>query len=73
MSNASRRPGVQASCLRLAVFSERGTRRDDVLPGLRVIGFERQVVIAFHMGAVRVMTDRVLYGGRNLGAVLSKA
>lgn len=64
---------IQAACLRLAVFPERGTRRDDVRPGLRVIGFERRVVIAFHVGAGRVTIDRVLYGGRDLRTVLSEA
>ena len=57
---------IQAACLRLAVFPERGTRHDDVRPGQRVIGFERRVVIAFHVGAGRVTIDRVLYGGRSL-------
>ena len=30
---------IQAACMRLATFPERGQRRDDILPGLRVIGF----------------------------------
>lgn len=64
---------VQAACLRLATFPERGTRRDDVRPGLRLIGFERRAVIAFHVGAGRVTIDRVLYGGRDLGTVFSEA
>jgi toxin ParE1/3/4 len=58
---------IQAACLRLAAFPERGTRRDHLRPGLRVIGFERRVAIAFHVGAERVTIDRVLYGGRDLG------
>lgn len=57
---------IQAACLRLGAFPERGTRRDDIRPGLRVIGFERRVAIAFHVGAGRVTIDRVLYGGRSL-------
>ena len=60
---------VQAACLRLAVFPERGARRDDVRPGLRVIGFERRVAIAFHVGAGRVTIDRIFYGGRSLDTV----
>ena len=28
------------------VASERGTRRDDVRPGLRVVGFERRIAVA---------------------------
>ncbi len=34
---------IEAACLSLADFPERGTRRDDLRPGLRVIGFERRV------------------------------
>lgn len=64
---------IQAACLRLAVFPERGTRRDDVRRGLRVIGFERRVAVAFHVDAGRVVIDRVLHGGRDLGTLLSEA
>lgn len=47
------------------IASERGTRRDDIRPGLRTIGFERRVVIAFHVSARRVEILRFFYGGRN--------
>jgi len=40
---------IREACLGLADFPERGTRRDDILPGLRVIGFERRVTIAFRV------------------------
>ncbi len=63
---------LQAACLRLATFPERGTRRYDVRPGLRVIGFERRLAIAFHVGPGRVTIDRVLYGGQDLGTVFSE-
>jgi toxin ParE1/3/4 len=33
---------IQEMCMRLATFPERGRRRDDILPGLRTIGFERR-------------------------------
>jgi toxin ParE1/3/4 len=58
---------IQTACLRLEAFPERGTRRDHIRPGLRVIGFEQRVAIAFHVGAERVTIDRILYGGRDLG------
>ena len=64
---------VQAACLRLATFPERGTRRDDIRPGLRVVGFERRVAIAFHVDAARVTINRILYGGRDLGAAFPEA
>jgi toxin ParE1/3/4 len=57
-------------CRKLEDFAERGTRRDDVWPGLRVIGFERRVAIAFHLVGESVIIDRVLYGGRDLSAKL---
>jgi len=30
---------IERACLAFATFPERGTRRDDILPGLRTIGF----------------------------------
>ncbi len=48
------------------VAGERGTRRDDIRPGLRVVGFERRITIAFHVETNTVTIDRVLYGGRDI-------
>ncbi|MRI56583.1 type II toxin-antitoxin system RelE/ParE family toxin [Methylobacterium sp. DB1607] len=45
--------------------AERGTKRDDVRPGLRISGFERRVTIAFTVGPERVTILRILYGGRD--------
>jgi toxin ParE1/3/4 len=50
----------------LQTFPERGRRRDELLPGLRIVGFERRVSIAFHVANRVVTIDRVLYGGRDL-------
>jgi toxin ParE1/3/4 len=47
------------------VASERGHRRDDIRPGLRIVGFERRVTIAFTVEETRVVILRVFYGGRN--------
>ena len=55
---------IEAACLRLAEFPERGTRRDELLPGLRIIGFERRAAIAFIAEADTVRIIRVFYGGR---------
>ena len=60
---------IEAHCRAFADFPERGTRRDDLLPGLRITGFERRVTIAFHVGADTVTIDRILYGGRDLSAL----
>ena len=63
---------VQAYCLDFATFPERGTRRDDLRPGLRTIGYQRRVTIAFHVTTRAVIVDRILYGGRNLDALLAE-
>ena len=47
-------------------FPQRGTRRDDLRAGIRVIGFENRVGIAFYVFDARVEIARVLYGGRDL-------
>jgi toxin ParE1/3/4 len=44
--------------------------RNDLRPGLRTVGFEGRVTIAFHVDPNTVTIDRILYGGRDLdGAV----
>lgn len=58
---------VEQWCLSFSIFPERGTRRDDLVPGLRVTGFERRVVVAFTVSRERVTVLRVLYGRRDLG------
>ena len=60
-------------CRGFAMFPERGTRRDDLRPSLRLTGFERRVTIAFHVTSDAVVIDRILYGGRDLtGAIGSE-
>ncbi len=56
---------IRAFCERLDDGSERGTRRDDVRPDLRVVGFERRVTVAFTVESERVVILRVFYGGAN--------
>ena len=60
---------IETYCLGFADFPERGIRRDDLVQGLRVVGFERRVSVAFHIDAETVTLDRILYGGRNLEAL----
>ncbi len=52
-------------CDGLTTFPLRGTQRDDLLPGLRVTGFERRVTIAFVVTADAVLIEGVFYGGQN--------
>ena len=57
---------IEKSCEALVVFPERGASRDDLRPGLRVLGFERRVVIAYQVHSDKVTILRILYGGRLL-------
>jgi toxin ParE1/3/4 len=56
---------IEACCRGFGVASERGHRRDDIRPGLRIVGFERRVTIAFTAEETRVVILRIFYGGRN--------
>ena len=61
---------IEAACRRLDAFPERGTRRDDLAPGLRTIGFERRVTIAFRVLGRVVEIVAIAYGGRTFEADL---
>jgi toxin ParE1/3/4 len=61
---------IEAACLALADFPERGTRRDDILPGLRTVGSERRATIAFRVLKTRVEIVTIAYGGRDFESVL---
>ncbi|WP_307270903.1 type II toxin-antitoxin system RelE/ParE family toxin [Labrys wisconsinensis] len=52
-----------AFCARLETASERGHRRDDIRLGLRVVGFEKRVVVAFTVDDERVTILRIFRGG----------
>lgn len=54
---------IAGFCDSFDVASERGHRRDDIRPGLRIIGFERRVTIAFAVDEGSVTIIRVFYGG----------
>jgi toxin ParE1/3/4 len=62
---------IEAYCANLAFASERGRLRDDIRPGLRIIGFERRVTIAFTVGDKCVTILRLFYGGVDWKAKLS--
>jgi toxin ParE1/3/4 len=56
---------IRDACMALEHFPERGTKRDDILKGLRTIGFERRVTIGFRVFNTKVEIVTVAYGGRN--------
>jgi toxin ParE1/3/4 len=56
---------IEAACLALETFPERGTRRDHIRPGLRTMGFERRATIAFQVLENDVVILRIFYGGQD--------
>ncbi len=61
---------IVAHCRKLSLFPHRGTRRDDILPGLRTIGFERRATIAFLVGGDLVLIEGVFHGGQDFESAL---
>lgn len=61
-------------CFSLATFPERGTRRDDIRPGVRVTNYRRRAVIAFTVDTrtEQVSILGVFYGGQDLEAALGE-
>jgi toxin ParE1/3/4 len=57
---------IVAKCDGIATAPHQGTRRDDLLSGLRTTGFRRRVTIAFRVGADTIRIARIYYGGRSL-------
>jgi toxin ParE1/3/4 len=63
---------LYSACVSLTNFPERGTKRDEILPGLRTIGFERRVTIAFRVLETQVEIVTIAYGGRDFANKLRK-
>ena len=61
---------IRDYCVGFGQFPHRGTVRDDLRPGLRLIGFERRVTIAFTISEDTVLIVRIFYGGRDVAALL---
>lgn len=56
---------VEAFCESLTYSAERGHRRDDLRPGMRVVGFERRIAVTFVVTEDEVRILGLYYGGRN--------
>ena len=57
-------------CESLSTFPVRGTRRDDVRPGLRITSYGKRVVVAFAIDNKQVQIIGIFYGGQNYEAIL---
>lgn len=55
-------------CLSLSVFPQRGIRRDDIRPGLRITNYRRRTVIAFDVDDGWVTILGIYHGGRDYEA-----
>lgn len=64
---------IAAFCFSLATFPERGMRRDDIRPGVRVTNYRRRAVVAFAVDtdAQQVTVLGVFYGGQDYETALS--
>ena len=56
---------IEKFCNKFDLASERGHSRDDIRQGLRIIGFEKRVTIAFIVSDKTVTVLRLFYGGQN--------
>jgi toxin ParE1/3/4 len=56
-------------CEGLTAFSERGTPRPEIGPGVRSIPFRRKAVIAYVVRPDTVAIIGVMYGGRDLAVL----
>ena len=61
---------IRSYCEGFAEFPERGARRDDIRPGLRMIGFERRIAIAFMFDDEKVQIARIFYAGQDYETAL---
>ncbi len=65
--------GIVTYCESLSTFPNRGNRRDDIRPGLRVTSYRKRVAIAFNVDDERVNIIGVFYGGQDYeGALLEE-
>ncbi|WIY82608.1 type II toxin-antitoxin system RelE/ParE family toxin [Propionimicrobium sp. PCR01-08-3] len=63
---------ISGFCDGLTDFPYRGNARDDLLPGLRTIGFRRRVIIAFIVTETTVEIFGVYYGGRDYETLIQQ-
>ena len=59
-----------SDCESLNLFPLRGTRRDDVRPGLRLTNYKKRTVIAFDVDGEVVSIIGIFYGGQDHESLL---
>jgi toxin ParE1/3/4 len=53
-------------------FRCEGAKRDDLVSGLRTIGFERRITKAFMVAEDAIVIEGIFYGGRDFEAVFQQ-
>jgi toxin ParE1/3/4 len=61
---------IVSFCNGLATFPMRGRKRDDLFPGLRTVGFERRVTVAFVVSTDVALIEAIFYGGQDFEATI---
>jgi toxin ParE1/3/4 len=64
---------IEARCEKIGDVPHIGTARDDILPGLRMVPFERSAVILYMLETNRVRITNIFYGGRDYEALMRKS
>lgn len=59
---------IEAACMSLETFPERGTLRHDLAEGIRIFGVERRATVAFRVEGDTVRIVRIFYAGRDYDA-----
>jgi toxin ParE1/3/4 len=61
---------LRLRCEALTYFPERGRARDDLMPGARMLPFDRSAVIIYRIEGDVVRIINIFYRGRNYEAIL---
>jgi toxin ParE1/3/4 len=61
---------IVSYCESLRTFPHRGTKRDDVRPGLRITNYKGRTVIAFSVDAEQISIIGIFYGGQDHESML---
>jgi len=62
--------GIVTYCESLSTFPNRGNRREDIRPGLRVTSYRKRVVIVFDVDEDRVNIIGIFCGGQDYESAL---
>lgn len=57
---------IRSYCTGFSTFPERGMRREDIRPSLRLVGYRKKATIAFTVEKDLVTILRIFHRGRNI-------